>query len=57
LIEQWIPGAADKGRHFSSSDWLIAALATEVGAPVWSLDEDFEALERLRLVQRYTSYI
>jgi predicted nucleic acid-binding protein len=57
LIEQWIPGAADKGRHFGLSDWLIAALATEVGARVWSLDEDFAALERLRFVQRYTSYI
>ena len=53
LIDQWIPAAADKGRHLGLSDWLIAALAAESGARVWSLDEDFAALEGLRLIQRY----
>jgi len=53
LIDRWIPAAADKGRHFGLSDWLIAALATESGALVWSLDEDFAALEGLRFIQRY----
>lgn len=53
LIERWIPAAADKGQRFGLSDWLIAALTSEIGALVWSLDEDFAALERLRLVSRY----
>lgn len=54
LIERWIPAAADKGRRFGLSDWLIAALASEIGALVWSLDDDFEQLERLRMAQLYS---
>jgi predicted nucleic acid-binding protein len=53
LIEQWIPVAADKGQRFGLSDWLIAALSSEIGGLVWSLDEDFAALERLKVVSRY----
>ena len=52
LIEQWLPIAVDKARHFGLSDWLIAALAPGAGALVWSLAEDFAA-EQLQLVQRY----
>ena len=56
LIEkQWIPAAADKGQFFGLSDWLIAALTSEIGGLVWSLDEDFEALERLKLISRYAA--
>ena len=54
-IEKWVAVAADKGHRFGVADWLIAALAAEIGAAVWSLDEDFAELERLRLVQRYDS--
>ena len=53
LIERWVPAAADKGYRFGLSDWLIAALASEIGGIVWSLDEDFAGLERLKLVSRY----
>ncbi len=53
LIESWIPAAADKGHRFAVSDLLIAALAHEIGALVWSLDDDFQRMERLGLVQMY----
>ena len=53
LIERWVPAAADKGYRFGLSDWLIAALASEIGGMVWSLDEDFADLERLKLINRY----
>jgi predicted nucleic acid-binding protein len=53
LIEQWVPAAADAGHRFGLADWLIAALADEIGGLVWSLDEDFAKLERLKLVRRY----
>jgi predicted nucleic acid-binding protein len=53
LIDQWIPVAADKGQRFGLSDWLISALASEIGGLVWSLDEDFAAMEQLKLVSRY----
>ena len=53
LIERWIPAAADKGHRFGLSDWVIAALTSEIGGMVWSLDDDFAAMERLKLVSRY----
>ena len=53
LIERWVPAAADKGYRFGLSDWLIAALASEIGGIIWSLDEDFADLERLKLIRRY----
>ena len=54
LIERWVPVAADKGHRFGLSDWLIAALASDIGGLVWSLDEDFAKLERLKLISRYS---
>ena len=54
LIERWIPVAADKGYRFGVSDWLIAALAHEIGGIVWSLDRDFAALEQLKLIRLYS---
>lgn len=53
LIESWIAPAADKGHRFAITDLLIAALAHEIGALVWSLDGDFERLERLGFAQIY----
>ena len=53
LIESWIGPAADAGYRFSIPDLLIAGLAHELGALVWSLDSDFVAMERLGLVRLY----
>jgi len=53
LIEKWVPQAADKGHRFGLSDWLIAALTNEIGGLVWSLDENFVNMEKLKLVHRY----
>ena len=53
MIEQWMAAAADAGQRFGLSDWLIAALTNEIGGLVWSHDEDFAKLERLKFVRRY----
>src|SRR4029453_4363411 len=53
LIERWVPQAADKGHRFGLSDWLIAALTHEIGGLVWSLDEDFVKMEKLKFVPPY----
>lgn len=53
IIEGWIEPAADKGHRFSVTDLLIAGLAHEIGALVWSLDEAFERMESLGMVRRY----
>ncbi|MGQ0735619.1 MAG: PIN domain-containing protein [Acidobacteriota bacterium] len=53
LVESWIEPAARAGYRFGIADWLIAAMASELGALVWSLDKDFEQLAALKLVQLY----
>ena len=55
LIERWIPTAADRGHRFALADLTIAALAHEIDALVWSLDEDFASLETLGLIHLYAS--
>lgn len=53
-LTDWIARAADAGERFTVSDLLIASLATEIGGLVWSLDKDFERMERLKLVSLYS---
>ena len=53
LLDDWIARAADTGQRFALTDLLIGSLAHEAGALVWSLDSDFERMERLKFVQRY----
>jgi len=52
-VESWIDAAAEKGQTFSQTDLLIAALAHELGALVWTLDQDFERLAALGYVRLY----
>lgn len=55
LIEAWVAPASDKGQRFGVTDLLIAGLAHEAGALLWSLDADFDRLEELGLVQSYVA--
>lgn len=52
-IPEWIERASDAGECFGLVDLLIASMANEIGGLVWSLDKDFERMERLQLVSRY----
>ena len=53
-LTDWIARAADAGERFTVTDLLIASLAVEIGGQVWSLDKDFERMERLKLVSLYS---
>lgn len=53
LIDRWIDRAGRRGHRFGLGDLLIAALADQAGALLWSLDSDFARMESLGLVQRY----
>jgi len=53
LVERWAASAADAGHRFGVGDLLIAAVAAERNALVWSLDRDFERLARLKFVALY----
>jgi predicted nucleic acid-binding protein len=53
LRDGWTDRASAAGAAFGVGDLLIAALAHEAGALVWSLDSAFERLAQLKLVQCY----
>jgi predicted nucleic acid-binding protein len=53
LMDGWAELARDHGDRFGVGDLLIAALAKESGALVWSLDADFARMERLKSVDLY----
>jgi predicted nucleic acid-binding protein len=53
-LSSWVEHAADAGQHFSIGDLLIAAMTAEIGGLVWSLDKDFERMERLKFVSVYS---
>jgi predicted nucleic acid-binding protein len=52
-LERGIEPASNAGLRFGLSDLLIAALAEEAGALVWSADGDFQRLEAVGLVRLY----
>ena len=52
-LPEWIARAADAGERFTITDLLIASLTSEIGGLVWSLDKDFERMERLGFVSLY----
>lgn len=53
-IDQWTQRASRAGTTFAIGDLLIGVLAAELGALVWSRDSDFEWMEKLKLVSRYS---
>jgi predicted nucleic acid-binding protein len=52
-LPEWVERAHDAGERFGLADLLIASSAAEIGGLVWSLDSDFERMERLGFVSRY----
>ena len=53
LVDSWLDRASAAGLRFGVGDLVIAALAAERGALVWSLDRDFERMEKVGLVKLY----
>jgi predicted nucleic acid-binding protein len=52
-LDEWIARASDAGERFAITDLLIARLADEIGALVWSLDTDFERIAKLKYARLY----
>lgn len=52
-LTEWIARAADSGERFTVTDLLIASLTSDIDGLVWSLDKDFERMEKLGFVSLY----
>jgi predicted nucleic acid-binding protein len=52
-MDRWAEQAGNRGQRFGVGDLLIAALAHDAGALVWSLDADFGRMARLKFVDLY----
>lgn len=53
LMEEWTSRAVRSGAAFGVGDLLIAAIAHEADALVWSLDAAFTRLARMRIARLY----
>jgi len=53
LMDEWTDRAVRGGAAFGVGDLLIAAIAHEADALIWSLDQAFTQLQRLRLARLY----
>jgi predicted nucleic acid-binding protein len=49
-IDTWIDRAGAAGERFGFADLLIAALARDREAKLWSLDADFQRMARMGLI-------
>lgn len=54
-IDRWTERASRSGVTFAIGDLLIGVLAADIGGLVWSLDSDFERMEKMQLVERYSA--
>jgi predicted nucleic acid-binding protein len=50
----WVMKSAAAGQRFGLGDLLVAAVAADHDATIWSLDADFKRLERLGFVSLAT---
>jgi len=53
-IANWLGKIKSSGDSFGVGDLLIAAIGAENDAAIWSLDNDFARMAKLRLIDCYS---
>ena len=52
-IDEWVELAGNRGHRFGVADLLSGAIAADRQLPLWSLDDDFDRMARLGLLETY----
>ena len=53
MIDDWLGHTVESNQRFGATDLLIAAITSDRGARLWSLDGDFNRMARLGFVELY----
>jgi predicted nucleic acid-binding protein len=52
-IDHWLEESKETGQHFGFGDLLIGVLTVKQNAKLWSLDSDFERMQKLGWLDLY----